>query len=178
MRFLWTIIIIAAILTIGMFWFWASVMKSGTDILEYDYPSRDIGHSLKKKILIDSLYIVNPDTIRTNGFEQIDILPIASWIEKMTYWKSGSLTLDSLGSYSDTVMLIVNFKDFINGQRRISNNNGYGIIEFENPLGGKELVYMDDNIVQLTFKMVFEKISDTTKLKTQDGQEIVLMKII
>ncbi len=159
-----------------MFWFWGSVMKSSADILEFDHPSRDVRHSIEKKIFIDSLDILNPDTIRVNQIERVDILPTASWIEKMTFWKSGSLRIDSLGTYADTVMLLVNFKDFVNGNTRKPNNNGYKIIEFKNPLGDTESVYMNDNIVQLNYKLHIGQVSDTIRLSTTNGQVIILRK--
>ena len=55
------------------------------DILEFGYPSQNIKHSVRKKIFIDSLLVLNPDTIRTNGIENIDILPTSSWIEKRAF---------------------------------------------------------------------------------------------
>jgi len=169
-----TIVITVIALTIGMYWFWASVLHNSSDILEFDHPSRDILHSIEKGIFIDTLEIVNSDTIKTNRFEKIDILPTSSWIEKKTFWKSGTMNLDSLGLTSDTVELIVNFKNFVNGKQWAPSKNGYDIIEFQNNNGDNVSVYMDEEITQLNFKISYEQVKDTIRLATKNNQRIVL----
>jgi len=159
-----------------MFSFWAWVMKFGANILEYDLPSRDIAHAIDKGIFIDSLDLLIKDTIRTNRFEKIDIVPLTAWIEKKTFWKSGEQDLDSIGFYSDTVMLLVNFKAFINGKPIRKRNSGGVIIEFKNDFNDTEWVYLGDEKVQLDFKLNKTQLIDTNRLITPDGQQIVIRK--
>lgn len=174
MKILWTIVTIILVLTIGMFGLWGLVLGHMGDILEFEHPSRNIGHSIKKGIFIDTLEIVESDTIRTNSFERIDILPISSWIEKKTYWKSGTMDLDSLGFISDTVVLIVNFRNFKNEKTWAPKNNGYYIGDFENSKGHHESVYIDDDITQLRFEIRIDEVRDTIRLTTKDKEQIVL----
>jgi hypothetical protein len=151
--------------------------KHMADILEFDHPSQNIEHSVKKKIFIDSLLVLNPDTIRTNRTENISILPTSSWIEKRAFWKSQVVDLDSLGFYSDTLDLIVNFENYVDGQRWKPNNNGFNIAEFQNINGDRQSVYMDDNMTQLAFKMTIKELKDSIRLKGTDGQEILLRRV-
>ena len=69
MKIFWTIAIIILGLTIGMFALWGSILGHAGNILEYDHPSRNIGHSIEKDIFIDTSEIVESDTIKTNEFE-------------------------------------------------------------------------------------------------------------
>jgi hypothetical protein len=144
MKTFWTITIILLILTIGMLGLWG-------DILEFDYPIRNIEHSIEKEIFIDTLKIIESDTIRTNRFERIDILPTSSWIEKKTYCKSGTKDLDSLGFVPDIVVLIVNFRNFKNG-KSWTPDHGYNIGDFEISTGNHESAYIDSDITQLRFE--------------------------
>jgi hypothetical protein len=159
-----------------MFALWGSILGHGGDILEYDHPSRNIGHSIEKDIFIDTLDIIESDTIKTNRFEQIDILPTSSWIEKKTYWKSGTMDLDSLGFISDTVVVLVNFRNFKNGKEWAPENNGFYIGDFENSKGHHESVYINDDITQLRFEIQIDETNDTVRLTTKDKEQIVLLK--
>ena len=170
-----TIVITVLALTIGMYWFWASVLHNSWDILDFDQPSRDIRHSIEKGIFIDTLEIVKPDTIKTNRFEKIDILPTSSWIEKKTFWKSGTMNLDSLGLTSDTVELIVNFKNFVNG-KQWAPNSGYTVVDFQNNNGDNVSVYIGEEITQLNFKISYEQVKDTIRLITKNNQRIILAR--
>jgi len=175
MKIFWTIVIIIVGLTIAMFGFWALVMDHGASILEFDHPSRNIGHSIEKKIFIDTLSIVEPDTIITKGLGRIDILPTSSWIEKKTYWKSGAMDLDSLGFISDSVVLIVNFRNFKDG-RPWTPTSGYYIGDFEDSKGNHESVYIDEEITQLRFETRIVDVGDTIQLTTKDQEQIILHK--
>jgi len=176
MKLILAILGIIIFLTIGMLSFWASVMKYSANILEYEHPSRDIPHAIDKGIFIDSLDILSKDTIRTNKFEKIDIVPITAWIEKKAFWKSGEQDLDSIGFYSDTVMLIINFKGFTNGKPTEKRNSGSVIIEFKNDFDDTEWVYSGDDKVQLDFKLNKAQVLDTSRLISPDGQRIVIKK--
>jgi hypothetical protein len=175
MKIFWTIVTIIVILTIGMFGFRALVMDHGASILEFDHPSRNIGHSIQKEIFIDTLLIVEPDTIITKGFERVDILPTSSWIEKKTYWKSGTMDLDSLGFVSDSVVLIMNFRNFKDG-RPWTPSHGYYIGDFEDSKGHHESVYIDEEITQLRFETRIDDAGDTIRLTTKDQEQIILHK--
>lgn len=176
MKIFWTIAIIILVLTIGMFALWSSIVGHPGDILEFDHPSRNIGHSIEKNVFIDTLNIVASDTIKTRGFEQIDILPISSWIEKKIYWKSETMNLDSLGFISDTVILIVNFRNFKKGRPWAPKNNGYNIGDFEDKTGHHESVYIDDDITQLRFEALMDETRDTIRLTTKEKEQVVLLK--
>jgi hypothetical protein len=176
MKTILTILVVITFLTIGMFSFWVWVMKSGANILEYEHPSRDIAHAIDKEIFIDSLDLLAKDTIKTNKFEKIDIVPITAWIEKKTFWKSGVQDLDSIGFYSDTVILIINFKAFANGKPVEKRNSGGVIVEFKNDFSDTEWVYLGDEKVQLDFKLNKTQLLDTSRLITPDGQQVVIRK--
>ena len=91
--------------------------------------------------------------------------------------KSQVKDLDSLGFYSDTLDLIVNFENYVDGQRWKPNNNGFNIAEFQNINGDRQSVYMDDNMTQLAFKMTIKELKDSIRLKGTDGQEILLRRV-
>ena len=151
-------------------------MKYSANILEYDHPSRDVAHAIDKGIFIDSLDILTQDTIRTNRFERIDIVPITAWIEKKTFWKSREQHIDSIGFSSDTVILLINFKAFTNGKPTEKRNLGRVIIEFKNDFDHTEWVYLGDDKAQLDFKLNKAQLIDTSRLVTPDGQQIIIIK--
>jgi hypothetical protein len=159
-----------------MFALWAYVLQHGANILEYEHPSNDIEHSIKKNVFIDSLGIIDPDTIKTNRFQRIDIFPTSSWIEKKAYWKSATPDLDSLGFLSDTVELIVNFRNFVNGKPWAPKNSGDHIINFNDGQGDTASVYMDDETTQLSFTIPMMRTGDTIELTSDSSEKIVLMK--
>jgi hypothetical protein len=175
MKIFWTIAIIVLGLTIGMFALWGSILRHSGDILEFDHPSRNIAHSVEKDIFIDTLEIIESDTIKTNRLKQIDILPISSWIEKKTYWKSGTMDLDSLGFVPDTVVVIVNFSNFKNG-KPWTPDHGYNIDGFETSKGTHASVYIDSHITRLHFDSPLGELRDTIRLTTKDREQIVLYK--
>lgn len=155
--------------------FWGSVLGRMGNVLEFDHPSRSIGHSIEKEVFIDTLEIAGPDTIKTDDFERIDILPTSSWIEKKTYWKSGTMDLDSLGFVPDTIVLIVNFSNFKNG-KPWTPDHGYNIGDFETSKGTHESVYIDSHITRLHFDSPLGELSDTIRLTTKYREQIVLYK--
>ncbi len=164
-------------LTIGMFGFWAYVLKHGADILEFDYPSRSIGHSIDKGVFIDTMDILFADTIKVNNFERnINIWPTASWIEKEVYWKSGEMDLDSIGLFSDTVQLVISFKNFVNGKEWAPKNNGFYIGELQNINGDQQSVYIDDNITRINFRMFIGLLKDTIRLTAKNEEQLVIKR--
>lgn len=166
------IVIVGIMLVIGL------NFKHMHDIAEFMNPSQTLEQSIKKKVLIDSFKIINPSTVRINNFGQlIDILPTSSWIEKRVFWKSRTMDLDSLDFYPDSVELMVNFKNYVNGEPWKPQNNGYGIGLFQNINGDKQSVYIDDNMTQLNFKMNINELKDTIRLKTNDHQQIILKRV-
>jgi hypothetical protein len=172
------ILITIFILTIGMFAFWAWALKHAANILEFEHPSRDIRHAIEKKLFIDTLYIVHPDTIRTNSHERIDILPKSSWIEKTTYWKSGMMDLDSIGFNSDIVWVIGNFNNFMNGKPWKPENDGFHVGDFRDKTGNKQSVYMDNEKTQLSFKIPLDQLADTFRVATGSNEQIILVRRI
>jgi len=171
-------LVIGLIVVVGIMVLIGLNFKHMHDIAEFMNPSHTIELSIKKKVFIDSLKIINPSTIRTSKLGQsIDILPTSSWIEKRVFWKSGTMDLDSLDFYSDSVELLVNFKNYVNGQPWKPKNNGFGLWEFQNANEDKESVYIDDNMTQLNFKMNLKEFKDTVKLTTNDHQQIILKRV-
>ena len=176
MRLLWSIIVLFFVLAIGMFGYWTLVLRHGAEILEFDYPSFNIAHSIEKGIFIDTLEILNTDTIRTDYYERVDLIPVSCWVEKMTYWKSGTMSLDSVGFSSDTVVLVVNFKNFINGDPWAPFNSGYFIVDFQDEYGNLESVYIDDDMTQLTLNFSIDQLNDTIRLISENDEQILLGK--
>ena len=175
MRTLWAIVVVVIVLTIGMLGLWASVLKNSGNILEFGHPSRDIAHSIDKRVFIDTLYIISTDTIKTNRFARVDILAKSSWIERMPYWKSRTIDLDSIGFHADTIVVRVNFKSFANG-KPWAPDHGYFIAEMRDENGNDEGVYIDDHITQVSFKFEIHQMKDTIRLTTENGEKVVLAK--
>lgn len=160
-------------LTIGL------SFKHSADILEYNHPSSSIGHSIDKKVFIDTLDILFADTAELNDIGQqrkINIVPTISWIEKSTYWKSGTMKLDSLGFYEDTVNLVVLFESYVDGQRWHPVNVGQYYGRFTTSNGDSSSVYIDDNESRLDFKIPTQKLLDTIRLGTKNKERIIIIK--
>ena len=155
---------------------WAWALKHAANILQFEHPSRDIRHAIEKKVFIDTLYIVDADTIRTDSHERIDILPKFSWIEKTTYWKSGMMDLDSIGFNSDIVMVIVNFKNFINGKPWKPENDAFHVGDFRDQTGNRQSAYINDEKTQLSFKIPLDQLADTFRVATGSNEQIILVR--
>src|SRR6185436_14785698 len=154
-----------------------SSLKHSTDILEYEHPSKNIRHSTDKGIFIDTLDIVSSDTAEFNDIDRlIKIVPTTSWIEKATYWKSGTMDLDSLGFHKDTVNLVVQFESFVNGQRWTPINSGHFIGEFKSNYHDSSKVYIEDNAIRLDFKMSTGQVTDTIQLVTKNKERIIIKR--
>jgi hypothetical protein len=151
--------------------------KHMSGLLEFANPSQNIIHSIKKNVFIDSLMILNSETISLNKFEQrIDIVPTSAWVEKRALWKSKTIDFDSLYFQTDTLELLVNFKNYVNGLPWNPKNYGSSFGEFQNINGVKESVYIVDNITQLNFKINSTELNDTIRLTTADAQQIILIR--
>lgn len=149
-------------------------MKRSGDILEYDNQSRSIEHSIEKGVFVDTLRILNQDTIPVNAFKPIDLLPTSAWIEKVTYWKSGVMDMDSVGFMRDTVLLIVTFENFVNG-KQWKPESGYHVGSFQDDNGNEEGVYVDSEISRLHFRMHIDQVKDTVSLTTKDEEETIIL---
>lgn len=176
MKLVYAILLTVFLLTVAMFAFWASVMKRSAGILEYDHPSRNIKHAIDKGVFIDSLEIVAADTAEFDGHVAfIRVFPTTSWIEKATYWKSGTMDTDSIGFYSDTVYLVVQFNTFVDGKNWRPDSE-YSIGEFMNDRGATTYITAGEYGAQLQLKMAMQQVSDTMAFTNPNNERFVVRR--
>lgn len=156
-----------------------SSFKHMADTLEYGNPSRSIGHSIDKKVFIDTLDILLADTAELNDIgrqKKTYVVPTISWIEKSTYWKSDEVNLDPLGFEEDTVNLVLLFESYVDGERWRPVNSGQYYGRFKSTNGDSSSLYIDDNGSRLDFKIPTRQLLDTIRLETKNKEEIIIRR--